>query len=184
VRTFRKIRIVCLFLGGPIIQQECFKYSRQKGKLCEGDVMSTSAGSLNCKRVIHAVGPRWRNGNFQEEVCLSQCVNNCFEEAEKLNMNSIAIPPISTGIFGFPLELAVQIIVEVIENRDRNGFFLPQLVSLVDNKGDSIQQFEKELRKHFGDSTASQQMTQPASPPTSNSHASKEGISLKFIYLQ
>ncbi|KAF6037878.1 PARP14 [Bugula neritina] len=135
--------------GGSGIQQECNHYIRNYGKLIEGEVMTSSPGNLSCKKIIHAVGPRWVNGVNHEERTLFNCVDNCFLETEKEKMQSIAIPPISTGIFGFPVDLAVKAIVGAIEQREKKNQYLPQLISLVDNKSDSLQLFETELRQVF-----------------------------------
>ncbi|KAF6033906.1 PARP14 [Bugula neritina] len=113
----------------------------------EGEVMTSSPGNLSCKKIIHAVGPKWVNGERHEEITLLNCVDNCFLETEKEKMQSIAIPPISTGIFEFPMGKAVKAIVGAIKQREKNNEYLPQLISLVDNKSDSLQLFETELRQ-------------------------------------
>jgi len=111
--------------------------------------MTSSPGNLSCKKIFHAVGPRWANGRNHEEPTLLNCIDNCFLEAEKEKIHSIAIPPISTGIFKFPMNMAVKAIVGAIEQREKNNEYLPQLISLVDNKSDSLQLFETELRRVF-----------------------------------
>ena len=115
----------------------------------EGQVFTSSAGSLKCKKIIHAVGPRWRNGFRQEEHTLFMCIDNCFEEAAKFNLQSLAIPPISTGIFGYPLEKAVKTIVDALGTRESKNEFVPQRVIFVDNKDDSLRLFERELRARY-----------------------------------
>ena len=108
-------------------------------------MFTSSAGNLACKKIIHAVGPKWRGGQSQEEHKLFMCINNCLEEAEKHKMKSIAIPPISTGIFEYPLEKAVKAIVDAVYDREKRGDFLPRYVTFVDNKVTSLKIFEKEL---------------------------------------
>lgn len=119
----------------------------------EGQVFTSNAGDLLCKKIIHAVGPRWRNGFSREESTLSTCVNNCFSEAERYGLQSLAIPPISTGIFRFPLDKAVEAIVGVVAEREAQNSFLPKHVLFVDNKDDSLAMFEKELRAKFDTAT-------------------------------
>ena len=109
-----------------------------------GQAMSSEAGSLPCKKIIHAVGPRWSGGKSEEVWLLRRCIESCFEEMKALKLHSITIPPISTGIFGFPLELAVKTIVETICQLDTKGE-LPGEVIFIDNKDDSLRCFEKEL---------------------------------------
>ena len=127
----------------------------------EGQVMSSDSGSLPCKRIIHAVGPRWVNGRSDEEWNLRNCIENCFDELENCNLNSIAIPPISTGIFGFPLDLAVKIIVQTICDLDKKGK-LPQKIFLIDNKDNSLRVFARELRSR---TEAVKPKAQPAARP-------------------
>lgn len=127
----------------------------------EGEVMSTSGGRLRCKYIIHAVGPRWNGGRSEEEWHLSNCIENCFAELMKLGKTSIAIPPISTGIFGFPIDKAVKTIVDTIDEVEKRGE-LPREIILIDNKNDSLQCFERELKLRFG--TAVPKKT-PAIPP-------------------
>ncbi|KAF6026446.1 PARP14 [Bugula neritina] len=166
--------------GGSGIQQECDHYVQKNGKLMEGEVMTSSPGNLSCKKIFHAVGPRWANGRNHEEPTLLNCIDNCFLEAEKEKIHSIAIPPISTGIFKFPMNMAVKAIVGAIEQREKNNEYLPQLISLVDNKSDSLQLFETELRRVF-DKAFSQEAA-PVKPsnsakagPTKSSFSSATG---------
>ena len=131
----------------------------------EGQVMSSDSGSLPCKRIIHAVGPRWINGRGEEEWNLSNCIENCFEELKRHSLSSIAIPPISTGIFGFPLDLAVKTIVKTICDLEKKGK-LPRKIFLIDNKDDSLRCFARELR-------SSTEVVKPKAPPATRSRASK-----------
>ena len=112
-----------------------------------GDAISTEAGRLPYEKIIHAVGPRWnRMATSDDSVYnLENCIESCFEEMKKLRLNSIAIPPISTGIFGFPLELAVKTIVKTVLRLDKK-MALPKTVIFIDNKNDSLGLFERELR--------------------------------------
>lgn len=110
----------------------------------DGQVMSSSPGRLRCKTIIHAVGPRWSDGK-SEERDLANCIQECFRELLSNGYKSIAIPPISTGVFGFPLELAVKTIVSKIIEQDKTGQ-MPSEIILIDNKEDSLRYFECELR--------------------------------------
>jgi len=82
--------------GGEIIQQE----SRRVAPVPVGEAASTGAGALPCTWVIHAVGPRWGEGG--EEAKLRSAVRSSLEEGDRLGARSIALPAISTGIFGYP----------------------------------------------------------------------------------
>lgn len=91
--------------GGPAIQDEC---NRIGGTFVGGAVLTTG-GKLPAKHVIHAVGPRWGEGD--EENKLRNAVANSLKLADSHNLHSIAFPAISTGIFGFPLEPAAKIML-------------------------------------------------------------------------
>lgn len=90
------------FIRGPRIQAESDAYIAKNGRLEDGDVAVTTAGLLLCKSVIHAVGPTWRGGTQGEELLLQLAVRNCLSKAAELGYKSIALPAISSGIFGFP----------------------------------------------------------------------------------
>ena len=98
--------------GGPSIQRESDAWVREHGLVTHEKPAFTGAGDLPCKFVIHAVGPVWGSGG--EQAKLAAAVHGSLERAEELNLNSIALPAISTGIFGFPGELAARIFFETI----------------------------------------------------------------------
>ena len=111
-----------------------------------GEAMSSDSGSLPCKKIIHAVGPRWNGGRKDEVLSLERCIESCFEQMAELKLSSIVIPPISTGIFMFPLDLAAKTIIKTILKLDSKGGLCREVI-LMDNKDDkSLQLFEKELQ--------------------------------------
>ena len=71
----------------------------------------TGGGDLTARRVIHAVGPVWRGGSGGEEAALASAVRAALSRAEEVGARSVALPAISTGIFGFPVERAAEISV-------------------------------------------------------------------------
>lgn len=100
--------------GGPQIQIESDKWIQEHGPIKHNTPAYTSAGNLDCRFIIHAVGPVWGSGN--EEKRLSTTITSVLQLADKLGIKSLAIPAISTGIFGFPRELAARIILTAIQN--------------------------------------------------------------------
>ncbi len=92
--------------GGQIIQQE----SSRLAPVSVGSAAVTTAGALPCKWVIHAVGPRWGEG--EEEEKLRSAVRSSLDEAERLSARSLALPAISTGIFGYPKSEGTRVIVD------------------------------------------------------------------------
>jgi O-acetyl-ADP-ribose deacetylase (regulator of RNase III) len=99
--------------GGPAIQKESDAWIRQHGPVSHSRPAWTSGGLLPAKYVIHAVGPVWGDGN--EDNKLAQAVTGCLVVADELKCTSIALPAISTGIFGFPKDRAAGIIFSSIE---------------------------------------------------------------------
>lgn len=96
--------------GGKIIQEESDKI----GYVPVGEVAVTTAGKLKAKYVIHAVGPRWGEGD--EEAKLRRAVRNALSKATELKLKSIAMPAISTGIFGYPKEEGTRVILDEVVN--------------------------------------------------------------------
>ncbi|PWH12151.1 MAG: macrodomain protein [Anaerolineae bacterium] len=99
--------------GGEVIQRESDEWVRKYGPVTHEEPAYTSAGNLPCKYVIHAVGPVWGAGN--EDQKLAAAVQGSLKRAAELGLQSIALPAISTGIFGFPKERAAAIIFSLIQ---------------------------------------------------------------------
>jgi len=99
--------------GGPAIQKESDEWIRQNGPVPHSHPAWTSGGLLSAKYVIHAVGPVWGDGD--EDNKLADAVTGSLRVADELKLTSIAMPAISTGIFGFPKERAAKIIFSAIE---------------------------------------------------------------------
>jgi O-acetyl-ADP-ribose deacetylase (regulator of RNase III) len=100
--------------GGQVIQAESDRWVKKYGPVDHAFPAYTSAGRLPCKYVIHAVGPYWGQGD--EDRRLAAAVSGSLSRAEELGLESIALPAISTGIFGFPRERAAAIIFGAIRN--------------------------------------------------------------------
>lgn len=99
--------------GGPQIQTESNDWVRQHGPVTHDRPAFTSAGNLRCRFVIHAVGPIWGEGD--EDAKLTAAVSGSLHLADDLGLSSIALPAISTGIFGFPKAPAARVILIAVQ---------------------------------------------------------------------
>ncbi len=94
--------------GGPTIQQECYKI----GHCDVGQAVITGSGTLPARFVIHAVGPLMGEGN--EQAKLASATRAALHLAEQKGLESIALPAISSGVFGYPLEECAKVMLEEI----------------------------------------------------------------------
>jgi O-acetyl-ADP-ribose deacetylase (regulator of RNase III) len=92
--------------GGPEILEHCKQIVARRGRLPEGQAVATPGGRLPARYVIHTVGPVWQGGRRGEPESLASCHREAIQVADELQLASIAFPAISTGIFGYPVELA------------------------------------------------------------------------------
>ena len=98
-------------LGGVQLSQECKKFDH-----CNfGDAIITNAYNLNCKYIIHTVGPYWQDDEKDLKI-LESCYINSLNLAKKMNINSIAFPLIATGSFGVPKDKALNIAINTINS--------------------------------------------------------------------
>jgi O-acetyl-ADP-ribose deacetylase len=93
--------------GGPEILAEC----RLLGGCIAGDAKATTAGRLPARYVIHTVGPVWRGGNHREPELLASCHRRSLEIAAGLGCRKVSFPAISTGVYGYPVELAAEVAI-------------------------------------------------------------------------
>jgi O-acetyl-ADP-ribose deacetylase (regulator of RNase III) len=96
--------------GGPEILAHC----RRLGGCATGDAKATTAGRLPARHVIHTVGPVWRGGGEGEAELLASCHRRALELAAELDCRSVAFPAISTGVYGYPVELAAPVAVAAV----------------------------------------------------------------------
>jgi O-acetyl-ADP-ribose deacetylase len=128
--------------GGPSIQEECNRI----GSTPVGTAVMTGAGTLKARQVIHAVGPRMGDGD--EDKKLAAAVRAALALADRRGMKSIALPAISTGNFGFPIERAARIMLTEIHRFLQGGTKLDRVVLCLHGE-DAFATFKRELRRGF-----------------------------------
>ena len=100
--------------GGSEIQDECTKYVALHGQVNVGDAVCLGSGKLSCKKVIHAVGPRWQGGVSGEDRELEATFLRSLEVAVQNGCLSIALPAIGTGVFHVPVQRCAQSAVNAL----------------------------------------------------------------------
>jgi O-acetyl-ADP-ribose deacetylase len=127
--------------GGPEIMAEC----RKIGGCPTGSAVPTTAGKLKAKYIFHAVGPVYE-GRDEDERLLRSAYQTCLDLAEQYKLASIAFPSISTGVYGYPLELAAPIALGTIIEHIKKPTGLKQVTIVL--FGDSAYRaFEEALTK-------------------------------------
>jgi O-acetyl-ADP-ribose deacetylase (regulator of RNase III) len=98
--------------AGPELLREC----RSLGGCETGKAKITKGYNLPAKYVIHTVGPVWRGGRKGEPELLSSCYRNSLATAKAKGLQSVAFPSISTGAYGYPVELASEIALGTLKD--------------------------------------------------------------------
>ena len=104
--------------GGPDILDECRKVRTElyPDGLPTGGAVTTTAGNLKARYVIHTVGPVWHGGSHDEERLLEDCYRNSLDCAVEHGCETIAFPAISTGVYRFPKNRAAVIASGVVKS--------------------------------------------------------------------
>lgn len=113
--------------AGPDLVHEC----RLLGGCKTGQAKATRGYRLPVRHIIHTVGPVWRGGDNGEAEQLADCYRNSLACAQQLGVRTIAIPAISTGIFGYPADQAARVAVATIADIVRRNPDAFDLIALV-----------------------------------------------------
>jgi O-acetyl-ADP-ribose deacetylase (regulator of RNase III) len=105
--------------GGRAILEECrdLRRTNYPDGLPTGGAVATTAGDLSASWVIHTVGPVF-SGSEDRSALLASCHTEALRVADELGARSVAFPAISTGVYGYPLELAAPIAVRAVREAE------------------------------------------------------------------
>lgn len=132
-------------VGGKEILEECIEIRNRQGGCETGQAVITTAGNLPAKFVIHTVGPVWNGGRKNEAQLLADCYTNSLKLTLENNVQTLAFPNISTGVYGYPKELAGEIAVKtVLEFLEENDKILEVIFVCFDD--DNYRIYEKLLQ--------------------------------------
>ncbi|ELR58029.1 Poly [ADP-ribose] polymerase 9, partial [Bos mutus] len=165
--------------GGFEIQEESRQVISKYGRIPTGEIAITGAGKLPCRKIIHAVGPRWSLMDSQECIDkLKTAIVNILHfvsSKNSVNIETVAIPALSSGIFQFPLSLCTEIIVQTIKMYFQNMPIANNFkeIHLVSNEDPTVAAFKTASEIILGrnelESLVSQGATQPFNTMVVNS---------------
>ncbi len=98
--------------AGPLLLEECRTLNGCK----TGEAKITGGYNLPAKYVIHTAGPVWHGGNHNEQELLGACYRNSLSLASFHQLKTIAFPNISTGVYGYPKQLAADVAISVVRD--------------------------------------------------------------------
>jgi len=105
--------------GGPRILAECkeLRRTRYPDGLPTGQAVATTAGMLPARWVIHTVGPVFSRSEDRSAL-LASCHVQSLRVADELDARTVAFPAISTGVYGYPLQLAAPVAIESVRSTE------------------------------------------------------------------
>ncbi|XP_013872543.1 poly [ADP-ribose] polymerase 14 [Austrofundulus limnaeus] len=148
------LALALLKAAGPRLQTISSDYVAKNGKLRPGDAVVTDACGLPCRYVVHAVGPRFSDSDRMTSVSrLKSAVRESLRQAEGKNCSSVALPAISSGVFGFPVPLCTQTIAQAVREfcDSSQGPGSLTEVHLVDNNDDTVRVMAAAVNAEFID---------------------------------
>ncbi|XP_052771700.1 protein mono-ADP-ribosyltransferase PARP14-like isoform X2 [Mya arenaria] len=158
--------------GGLALERYCKDYIKNNGPLSDGEVFVSPALNMKAKQFFHVVGPAWEDGTDQEDEKLTEVVFKALKQASMKDLNSLAMPAISCGVYGFPVKKATCIIVAAVKNffREEQDSSLTDIY-LCDLKDGTVDAFTEALQKEWGAQNVNKHESQtPRWKPDESNH--------------
>ncbi|XP_023557988.1 poly [ADP-ribose] polymerase 9 isoform X2 [Octodon degus] len=171
--------------GGYEIQMESKSFVATYGKLSCSEIAITGAGRLPCNLIIHAVGPRWQAMDAQR--CMDKLEGTIvrilsYVNYKNLNITTVAIPALSSGIFQFPLDLCTKIILQTIKSYFERNQKVGNLkeIHLVSNEDRTVASFKAASEDSLGKTLELGTWTSQETTPSVNTQIF-QGLTLKIV---
>lgn len=151
------LALALLRAGGPVIEEDSKKIIQQFGKVPTGQIATTRGGRLPCSEIIHAVGPEWKVTDEQRcYIQLQEAIINIlnYVVSGSSGIKTVAIPALSSGIFGFPLDMCVAIIVKTIVTFPFQRSNILKEIHLVSNEEPTVAAFKRSCERFLYGNTA------------------------------
>lgn len=142
--------------GGPRILDECRMIRKTlypKG-LPTGEAVITTGGNLKARFVIHTVGPVWRGGGRGESELLANAYRNSLKIALERGLSSISFPSISTGAYGYPVDMASRVALQTVKEFLESNKGLKTVVFVLFS-GMDLHTYERAMKDAWANSASS-----------------------------
>lgn len=126
---------------------QCREIIAAIGTLAVGRAVTTTAGGLAAKRVVHTVGPVWHGGAQGEREKLASAYLESLKCCEAEKLRTVALPAISAGVYGYPLAQAAEVALESACSYVKNSRYLEELRFTLFND-EALKAFEAALEKY------------------------------------
>ena len=132
--------------GGPEVMADLVRRYGPDRHCPTGSAVVTDAGRLPARIVIHAVGPVWGSGSAGEAASLASAYRTSLDLAAREGARSVAFPSISTGVYGYPVDLAAGVALQTVDAWVAEHPDALESVTFVLSSTDSLEAFERASR--------------------------------------